>query len=505
MDEALKNKIEAVLFSIGKKINIEEILRMTKEKDKGRVVACLIELKKKYNENENNSLMVLQDGDYWKLTIKDQYIDVAKEMGIETELSKTVMETLAVIAYKNPVLQSEVIKTRTNKAYDHLKALEELGYIQREKYGRTKKLKLTQKFFDYFDLPPDSLREKFGNVEEMEKVIENREYQIHNIIEKKKEMLNEQKRDEVEMEKHNIFMESKESDVKEILEHDGHGMDVIKGEKYGELEVIDEPNDGNEESDDEKKSDTEKQKELEEKEMLGETGEKVGELDVYQEPDNYIEPGIDNIGEEERKPSFIEDDEEFDEANMESVEGKNKEKEEDIERIQELKDKLNESEVEEDKDVEESDEDNNVKEIIDNENNEVDEEKKEIVEDKEKESDEDNNVKEIIDNKNNEVEEEKKEIVEEHNNDKEEREEHVEEKIIEKEKIIEEVEKEDNQEKEYLFKDNDIDYGESKEKKVKEDSFFDMEGIPKNIMEKIEEKAKRIMGEDGKEIREDSE
>ena len=67
------------------------------------------------------------------------------------------------------------------------------------------------------------------------------------------------------------------------------------------------------------------------------------------------------------------------------------------------------------------------------------------------------------------------------------------------------MEKEDNQEKEYLFKDDDIDNDEPKEKKVKEDSFFEMEGIPKNIMEKIEEKAKRIMGEDGKEIREDSE
>ena len=160
MDEEIRRKIEAILFSVGRKLHVDELMRMIKKKDKGTVVACLIELKKKYNEDPNNSLMMLQNGDEWKLTIKDEYIDVAKEIGIETELSKTILETLAVIAYKYPILQSDLIKIRTNKAYDHLKELDELGYIQRERWGRTKKIKLTQKFFEYFDLPPDKLKEQ---------------------------------------------------------------------------------------------------------------------------------------------------------------------------------------------------------------------------------------------------------------------------------------------------------------------------------------------------------
>ena len=70
----------------------------------------------------------------------------------ETELPKAVLETVAVIAWKAPVLQSEIIKIRNNKAYDHIKELVESGFIAKEKSSRSYKIKLTQKFFDYFDI-----------------------------------------------------------------------------------------------------------------------------------------------------------------------------------------------------------------------------------------------------------------------------------------------------------------------------------------------------------------
>jgi segregation and condensation protein B len=241
MDEELRKKIEAVLFSSGKKVHIDDLRRMVKEKDRGKLVACLIELKKKYNDDLDNSLMVLQDGDLWKLTIKDQYIDVAKEIGVETEMPKTLMETLAVIAYKYPILQSDLIKIRTNKAYDHLKELEEIGYIQRERHGRTKTIKLTQKFFDYFDLPPDKLKENFSNVRDMEKVIEEKEKKIKEINDMKKEKIEQQKIEEREEEKKNIFMGRNENpNVRELIEKEEGGLEIIKEEKLGDLVIIDE-------------------------------------------------------------------------------------------------------------------------------------------------------------------------------------------------------------------------------------------------------------------------
>ncbi|MFW6450121.1 MAG: SMC-Scp complex subunit ScpB [Nanoarchaeota archaeon] len=151
MDEGeLRNQIEALLFSAGRMMNPEELSRLTGYK-KEDVAKLAKGLKEHYN-NLNSSIMIIEEGDGWKMTVRESYLPLVRNINPHTELSKTVMETLAVIAWKSPVLQSTVIKLRTNKAYDHINELEELGFITREKYGRTFMLKLTQKFFEYFDL-----------------------------------------------------------------------------------------------------------------------------------------------------------------------------------------------------------------------------------------------------------------------------------------------------------------------------------------------------------------
>ena len=165
MDD-FKNKVEAILFSSGKKMTVEEISRLCRAPT-ANVVQQLQELKNDY-DSKNSSLLLLDEGDGWKLTVREQYASVVRKIVAETELSRTIMETLAVIAWKAPVLQSDIINVRTNKAYDHLAELESTGYISREKHGRTKLIKLTERFFSYFDLKnSDDVKEKV-KVEEPE-------------------------------------------------------------------------------------------------------------------------------------------------------------------------------------------------------------------------------------------------------------------------------------------------------------------------------------------------
>ncbi|MFB0514361.1 MAG: SMC-Scp complex subunit ScpB, partial [Candidatus Bathyarchaeia archaeon] len=54
-----------------------------------------------------------------------------------------------------PVPQSHVIDVRGHHAYQHLKQLEDLGLIIREKTGRTKVIRTTEFFADYFSLSHD--------------------------------------------------------------------------------------------------------------------------------------------------------------------------------------------------------------------------------------------------------------------------------------------------------------------------------------------------------------
>lgn len=150
-------------------MSVEELAKMCKASEE-KVRSALQSLKQKY-EDSGTSLLIMDEGDHWKLTVREKFLPLVQNIVTETELPKTVIETLAIIAFKHPILQAEVIKIRSNKAYEHVALLEEAGYITREKFGRTRKIRLAPKFFEYFDLPPEKVREAFAGFEAVEKAI----------------------------------------------------------------------------------------------------------------------------------------------------------------------------------------------------------------------------------------------------------------------------------------------------------------------------------------------
>lgn len=158
MEENLK-KIEAVLFAVGKEITSERIASLC-SMEVPQVEAVMQTLSSQYAQM-NNSLQIVKKESGWKLTVRDQYVPLVSSLVSNTELERPLMETLAVIAWRYPVVQSEVVKLRNAKAYDHMKQLEEMGFVAKEKYGRTFKVKLTKKFFEYFDLPSEEAKQAF--------------------------------------------------------------------------------------------------------------------------------------------------------------------------------------------------------------------------------------------------------------------------------------------------------------------------------------------------------
>jgi segregation and condensation protein B len=193
----IKDKVEAVLFAVGRKIDIEEISKITKITEKAQIEEALQQLKQDY-ETRQGPIALTQQGTVWKMGVADSHIPTVQNIMSDTELDRQTMETLAVIAYKAPVLQSDVIKIRTNKAYDHLKLLEELGYIARVPKGRSKLITLSQYFFKYFDVPSENMKQMFNTVQEGEKLVEKKEQELKEIKEKIKEIeeLKSQKKDE---------------------------------------------------------------------------------------------------------------------------------------------------------------------------------------------------------------------------------------------------------------------------------------------------------------------
>jgi segregation and condensation protein B len=147
----IKKQVEALLFSCGRKMETEEIGRLIGINSEKLISDTLKQLKNEYAERDS-PIMLTDEGSAWKLAVREPYLPLVRKINPYTEFPKSVMETLAVVAWKQPILQSTVIKFRTNKAYDHIDELINMGFIVKEKYGRTAMLKLTQKFYDYFDL-----------------------------------------------------------------------------------------------------------------------------------------------------------------------------------------------------------------------------------------------------------------------------------------------------------------------------------------------------------------
>ena len=164
----VRNQIEALLFSSGKKMSVDDISALTNI-DKRTVKKGLNELKEFY-DGLGSSLMVTEEGTLWKLNTRERYVSLVVKIISDTELSMPVLETLAVIAWKSPVLQSDVIKIRSASAYDHISELVEAGFVNKNKEGRSYQLKITEKFFEYFDVPGDTgIKEAFKAIQIPEK------------------------------------------------------------------------------------------------------------------------------------------------------------------------------------------------------------------------------------------------------------------------------------------------------------------------------------------------
>ncbi|MGV8163165.1 MAG: SMC-Scp complex subunit ScpB [Candidatus Nanoarchaeia archaeon] len=160
-------KVEAVLFGSGKYLTEEQISTISGVPKKN-IKKTLVDLKKHY-EQIDSSLDVFNENESWKLNVKEEYAGIVKNVISEAEMPKAIMETLALIAYKSPVLQAEIIDMRGAGAYDHISLLEEKGFISKEKLGRTFKIRISPKFYDYFDIEGDKkLRALFKNVKKPE-------------------------------------------------------------------------------------------------------------------------------------------------------------------------------------------------------------------------------------------------------------------------------------------------------------------------------------------------
>ncbi len=142
-------KLEAALFVSGKFMNLKELVSLT---DLNPILLrkLLGDLESKYR---GSGIGIVQKDELWKMDVASDFVYMVNRLATgSSEFTKAEQETLAIIAYKQPMKQSVLIKIRGNKAYDHINRFVEMGLIVKKKIGHTYDLSLSDSFYDYFNV-----------------------------------------------------------------------------------------------------------------------------------------------------------------------------------------------------------------------------------------------------------------------------------------------------------------------------------------------------------------
>ncbi|MFX0022545.1 MAG: SMC-Scp complex subunit ScpB [Candidatus Hermodarchaeota archaeon] len=148
-----RNLIEASLYAAGSPLTIEEISTKL-EIPKKEVEELVNEVAFDYLER-TTALVIAQIGDRYQMQIKPEYTEKVSKFAKGGAIAERYLRTLTVIALKQPVLKSMIIKLRGTGAYEHVKYLLDNGFINAIKKGRSQELTTTDKYADMFGLPKD--------------------------------------------------------------------------------------------------------------------------------------------------------------------------------------------------------------------------------------------------------------------------------------------------------------------------------------------------------------
>ena len=158
MPEVEKDKIaelEAILYASGRPLSLTTLVAHLKMENE-RQVSDLIAKLSEYYENDGSPLEISElVGGRVVLQLKPNYTKQARRFSMKPLLTAGPLRTLSYIAYNQPVEQKEVSEARGSQSYRHMKALERMGLITREKKGRNTLVRTTSDFADYLGLSND--------------------------------------------------------------------------------------------------------------------------------------------------------------------------------------------------------------------------------------------------------------------------------------------------------------------------------------------------------------
>lgn len=154
-----KSILESLLFAAGDEgLTIKHVAEVL-EIEEIKAIEIMEELKKVYDKDKNRGIMIIQLAGTYQLATKKvnaPYLKRLVDSPNTTTLSQAALETLAIVAYKQPITRAEIEEIRGVKTERPLHTLMSKALIKEvgraEGPGRAYLYGTTREFLDYFGL-----------------------------------------------------------------------------------------------------------------------------------------------------------------------------------------------------------------------------------------------------------------------------------------------------------------------------------------------------------------
>ena len=145
----LATQIEAILYIKAQPLSIKELSEHT-NCDRAEVEEAILELMSDY-AHRDSALEVVETPNGYSLQLRANHQKFLQNL-VPAELGVGALRTLAAIALKNPILQTDLIELRGSSAYQQVQELVELELVRKRPEGRSYWLEVTNKFYQYFEI-----------------------------------------------------------------------------------------------------------------------------------------------------------------------------------------------------------------------------------------------------------------------------------------------------------------------------------------------------------------
>jgi len=178
----LKSVTEGILFVVGDEgITIEELSGLL-ECSVQEVKDILTELRKDY-ESQERGLRISFLGNTFKLTTKSEHKNYYEKLVTSSRvfnLSNASLETLAIIAYNEPITRIKIDEIRGVSSVQIVRKLLARGFIKEcgkeDSIGKPNLYKTTNEFLDYFGL---ATKKDLPKLDAKDKPIKNEEVELY--------------------------------------------------------------------------------------------------------------------------------------------------------------------------------------------------------------------------------------------------------------------------------------------------------------------------------------